>query len=130
MKRIGIILGIIVVIVVVFIFVNKSYYPSLPIDNLSAKEVIEKLKKSDEKIVEIATDDDSTWYITRNENKDNVLIADEIIKQMIGSNGWDFKDKMGAGLFFEKEEEKLIVTTQMWTGKYVLVQVQNKYKEL
>ncbi|MHA6261460.1 hypothetical protein ACXYMX_16490 [Sporosarcina sp. CAU 1771] len=130
MKRIGIVLGIIVVSVSVFIIVNKSYYPSLPIDNLSAKEVIEKLKKSDEKVVEIATDVNSIWYITRNENKDDVLLVDEIIIQMIASKGWEFKEKMGAGLFFEKEDEKLIVTTQMWTGKYVLVQVQNIFKEL
>lgn len=130
MKQIGMIMGVIVVSVAVFIVMNKSYYPSLPVDNVSAKEAIEKLKKSDEKIVEIATDDDSAWYITRNETKEDVLIVDEIIKQMIGSKGWEFKDKMGAGLFFEKEDETLIVTTQMWTGKYVLVQVQNKFKEL
>jgi len=129
MKQVGIILGIVVVIVAVFIFVNKSYYPSLPIDNLSAKEAIEKLKNSDEKIVEVATDDDSIWYITRTENE-GISIADENIIQMIGSKGWEFKEKDGAGLFFEKDGERLLVTTQMWTKKYVLVQVQNKFKEL
>ncbi|CAM3067870.1 hypothetical protein FITA111629_01585 [Filibacter tadaridae] len=129
MKQVGIILGIVVVAVAVFIFVNKSYYPSLPIDNLSAKEAIEKLKNSDAKIVEVATDNDSLWYITKIENKD-ISIADDNIKQMIGSRGWEFKDKDGAGLFFEKDGERLIVTTQMWTKKYVLVQVQKKFKEL
>lgn len=129
MKQVGIILGIVVVIVAVFIFVNKSYYPSLPIDNLSAKEAIEKLKNSDEKIVEIATDDDSIWYITKTENE-GISIADENIIQMIGSKGWEFKEKDGAGLFFGKDGERLLVTTQMWTKKYVLVQVQNKFKEL
>lgn len=49
---------------------------------------------------------------------------------MIGSKGWEFKEKDGAGLFFEKDGERLLVTTQMWTKKYVLVQVQNKFKEL
>lgn len=129
MKKVGIVLGIIVVAVVVFILVNKSYYPSLPIDNLSAKEAIEKLRNSDEKIIEVATDDDSTWYITRTENK-GISIADENIKQMIGSKGWEYKGKDGAGLFFEKDGESLLSTTQMWTKKYVLVQVQNKFKEL
>ena len=57
-----------------FIFVNKSYYPSLPIDNSSAKEVIEKLEESDSKIVEIAVEDDTIWYITRTENK-GILIS-------------------------------------------------------
>lgn len=129
MKQVGIILGIVVVIVAVFIFVNKSYYPSLPIDNLSAKEAIKKLENSDEKIVEIATDDDSTWYITRSQSE-GVSVADENIKQLTGSKGWEFKEKDGAGLFFEKDGERLIVTTQMWTKKYVLVQLQNKFEEL
>ena len=129
MKRIGIILFIVAVIAVVFIFVNKTYYPSLPIENLSAKEVIGKLENSNEKIVEIATDDDSIWYITRSGNA-GILTADENIKQMISSNGWEFKEKDGSGLFFEKDGERLIVTTEIWTKKYVLVQVQNKFKEL
>lgn len=129
MKRIGIILGIALVISAVFILINKSYYPSLPIDELSAKEAISKLKESDEKIVEVATDDDSIWYITKSENK-GMSLAEGNIKQMIGSKGWQFKEQDGAGLFFEKDGEKLVVTTQMWTKKYVLVQAQKKFKEL
>nr|WP_285853334.1 hypothetical protein [Sporosarcina luteola] len=117
-------MGVLVVVVAVFIFVNKSYYPSLPIDNLSAKEAIEKLRNSDETIVEIATDDDYTWYITKSQSE-----VDENVIRMIGANGWEFSEKDGAGLFFEKEVERLIVTTQMWTGNYVLIQVQNKFNE-
>lgn len=128
MKRVGIPLGMIV-IVAMFMFVNKSYYPSLPVENLSAKEAIEKLKNTDEKIIEIATDDDSIWYITRTENK-GISIADDNIKQMIGSKGWEFKEIDGAGLFFEKDGERLLATTRMWTKKYVIVQVQSKFKEL
>lgn len=108
-----------------FLFVNESYYPSLPIDHLSAKEAIEKLENSDNKVVEIAIESDTIWYITRTENQ-GVLIADENIKQMIGSNGWEFKEKDGGGLFFEKGGERLVATTQMWSEKYVLVKVQNK----
>lgn len=33
---------------------------------------------------------------------------------MIGSNGWEFKEKDGAGLFFEKDGERLVATTEMW----------------
>ena len=92
MKRVVIILGIVVVVLSVFVFVNKSYYPSLPIDNLSAKVTIEKLRNSDGKIVEITTDNDFTWYITRSQSE-----VDENIKQMIGANGWEFTEKEGAG---------------------------------
>ena len=127
LKKIGFIIGIMIVIIAMFIFVNNSYYPSLPIANSSAKEVIGKLEESDSKIVEIVVEDDTIWYITRTDNQ-GILLADENIKQMIGSNGWEFKEKDGSGLFFEKDGERLIVTTQMWTKKYVLVKVQSKYK--
>ena len=129
MKRVGLILAIVMVIFAVFIFINKSYYPPLPIDNLSAKEAIEKLENSDNKVVEIAVEGDTIWYITRTDNQ-GILIADENIKQMIGSNGWEFKEKDGGGLFFEKDGERLIATTQMWSKKYVLVKVQDKFKNL
>ncbi|RUL54057.1 hypothetical protein [Lysinibacillus antri] len=129
MKRVGFILAIVIVIFAVFIFVNKSYYPSFPIDHLSAKEVIKKLEDSDNKIVEIAVEGDTVWYITRTENQ-GVFIADENVKQMIASNGWKFKEKDGSGLFFEKDGERLIATTQMWSEKYVLVKVQKNFKNL
>ena len=122
MKKVGFILGIVIVIIAVFIFVNKLYYPSLPIENLSANEAIDKLKESDSKIAEIAVEGDSIWYITSSENK-GISIADENIKQMVVSNGWEFKQKDGSGLFFEKDGEKLIATTQIWTKNYVLVKI-------
>lgn len=126
MKKAGFILGIAIVIIAVFIFENKLFYPSLPIENLSAKEAIDKLKESESKIAEIAVEDDSIWYITSSENKGK-SIADENIKQMIGSNGWEFKEKDGAGLFFEKDGRRLIATTQMWTGNYVLVKIPDDF---
>lgn len=127
MKKVGFILGIAIAIIAVFIFENKLYYPSLPIENLSAKEAIDKLKESESKIAEIAVEGDSIWYIISSENQ-GISSADEYIKQLIGSNGWEFKDKDGAGLFFEKDGRRLIATTQMWTGNYVLVKIPDDFK--
>ncbi|MHC0035294.1 hypothetical protein [Pseudoneobacillus sp. C159] len=130
MKKVGLISIIIVIVIfAVFVFENKSYYPPLPIENLTAKEVIEKLEETDSKVVEIAVEDDTIWYITRTENQ-GILIVVENIKQMIGSNGWEFKEKDGAGLFFEKDGERLVATTQMWGKHYVLVKVQSKFNNL
>jgi len=125
LKKLGFISVLIIVIFAVFIFVNKLFYPSLPIANLSAKEVIERLEESDDNIVKIAEKEAATWYITKTKNE-GISIADENIKQMIESSGWDFKEKDGAGLFFEKEGDRLVATTQMWTKKYVLVKIQNQ----
>lgn len=79
--------------------------------------------------MEVATEDDSIWYITKSENK-GMSLADDNIKQMIGLKGWQFKEQDGAGLFFEKDGEKLVVITEMWTTKYVLLQVQKKFKAI
>ncbi|GGA30041.1 hypothetical protein [Psychrobacillus lasiicapitis] len=127
MKKVGMILGLFIAVISVFVFINKLYYPSLPIDHMSAKEAIDKLKESDSKIAEIAVEGDSIWYITSSENK-GISIADEYIIQMIGSNGWEFKEKDGAGLFFYKEGKRLIATTQMWTKNYVLVKIPSDFK--
>ncbi|ARJ39358.1 hypothetical protein SporoP8_11025 [Sporosarcina ureae] len=127
MKWIGMIAAVFAVMAAVWMVVNKSYYPSLPIENQSAKEVIGQLNDSDQKIIEIATDENFIWYITRSQN-DGISVADEAIKEMIGSKGWVFTAKEGSGLFFEKESESLLVTTQMWTKKYVLVHVPNEFR--
>ena len=121
------IIGLFIAVIAVFIFVNKLHYPSLPIDDMSAKEAIDILKESESKIAEIAVEGDFIWYITRSENK-GISIADENLKHMIGSNGWEFKEKDGAGLFFEKDGRRLIATTQMWTKNYVLVKIPSDLK--
>jgi len=127
LKKGGMILGLFIVVITVFIFINKLHYPSLPIDDISAKEAIDILKESDSKINEIAVGGDSIWYITSSENK-GISIANENIKQMIGSNDWEYKEKDGAGLFFEKDGKRLIATTQMWTKDYVLVKIPSNFK--
>lgn len=127
MKQFRFLFGIVIVMIGLFIYVNKVYYPSLPIENLSAKEAIDKLNKSNRNIAEIAVEGDYIWFITSSENK-GISIAEENIKQMLVSSGWEYKEKDGAGLFFEKGEKKLIATTQMWTENYVLVKIPSNYK--
>nr|WP_144928310.1 hypothetical protein [Paenibacillus bovis] len=127
MKKVGLILAIVIVMIGVFIFVNKLYYPTLPIENVTAKEAIHKLKESDSKLAEIAVEGDYIWYIISSKNK-GIDFADENIKQLVAANGWEFKDKAGAGLIFEKDGETLVATTQMWTKKYVLVKIPSYFK--
>lgn len=126
MKKVIFILGIIVACIVLYVFVNKLYYPALPIDGVSAKEAIDQLNESNSKVAKLAVEKQTIWYITSSENQ-GILIADENIKQLLASNGWEFKEKDGGGLFFEKGEERLIVSTKMWTKKYVLFKVQGHF---
>ena len=124
MKKLLIVIGVMLLIYGVFVFYNKLYYPPLPIENLSKKEALDKLNDSDEQIVHLSNENNYEWYII---NERNMASADEMIEELVSENGWVFKQKDGAGLFFEKQGNRLIVTTQKWTGDYVLVQIPSNF---
>lgn len=48
---------------------------------------------------------------------------------MLSQKEWVFKRKDGSGLFFEKQGEDLIITTQKWTGDYSLINIPMKFDE-
>jgi hypothetical protein len=125
MKKWLIIIGVLIVISGIVVFNSKFYYPTLPIESVSKKEVLESLNDSSENIVKIAEENDYEWFITRVEQGKEY----ENIKNMINKNGWQFKNQEGSGYFFEKGDKKMIATTQMWTGNYVIVQIPDGWKE-
>ena len=125
MKKISIIILLITALVGAYIFINKLYYPALPIDTISKKEVLDRLHQSDEKIVHLTTENGKEWFIVDERNQANKA---EIIINMLQNYGWSFIEQMGSGLFFEKQDEKLIVTTQKWTSNYSLVDIPINYK--
>ena len=125
MKKILIAILLTLSIAGVYIFMNKLYYPPLPIESMSKKEVVHALKSSDEKIVPLTVENGKQWILV---NERNQTIIDELIIDMLQNYGWAFKAKEGSGLFFEKQNTKLIVTTQKWTGNYTLVDIPINYK--
>lgn len=126
MKKILITIALIVLLVGAFVFYNKLYYPPLPIETVSKKEVIEKLNHSDQKLIKLTSEKGKEWYIVNERNQSNV---DEIIIEMMNEKDWVFKEKEGSGLFFEKQGEELIVTTEKWTSNYSLVDIPMKFDE-
>ncbi len=108
-----------------YIFTNKLYYPALPIDKMSKKEVVQALKNSDENIVPLTVENGKQWFIVSERNQANV---NDTVIDMLQNYGWTFKVKEGSGLFFEKQNEELIVTTQKWTGNYSLIDIPINYK--
>ncbi|MGE7919726.1 hypothetical protein ACQKM9_12350 [Viridibacillus sp. NPDC093762] len=113
-----------IIAVTIFIFITKWNYPPLPIDSISSKEAIQKLNESDQEIVELSKDNNINWYIMKNSAD-----VDKKIKQFIGTNGWEFKEKDGNSLFFDKNRQCLIVNTEMWTKKYVLIRVPSTFSK-
>ncbi|MFS0727667.1 hypothetical protein [Paenibacillus sp. 1P07SE] len=48
----------------------------------------------------------------------------QVMKQRMSEEQWTFVEQMGSGyVFMHKEHTQRIVTSQMWTGKYVLYQI-------
>ena len=126
MRKIGIVIGVIVLLVGGYVFYNKLYYPPLPIESITKKEVIEKLNNSDVKIIKLTVENGKEWYIV---NERNQLNVGEIIIEMMSQKDWVFQEKDGSGLFFEKQGKRLIVTTQQWTGNYSLVDIPVSFDE-
>lgn len=100
------------------LYYSKIYYPSLPIDSVSKREVVQRANKSDD-IVYLTKETGYEWYIS----KVNQGEAYEHLKQMMKKKGWNYKEQMGAGFIFQKENKEIIVESQMWTGKYVIFQI-------
>lgn len=101
------------------LFYFKTYYPSLPIESVSKREAVSKVNASNENIVKLTEEDGYDWYISKMQQGK----AYEDLKQMMKDKGWIYKEQMGAGFIFQKENEDLIIESEMWTGKYVLFQM-------
>jgi hypothetical protein len=94
---------------------SSGLYPPLPVSDTSPREAIQALNHSPDGIVKIAVDDRFAWYIS---HADQVTAA-ERLKAMMKAKGWTFTNQEGADYFFAKLDGKTVVTSQMWTGKYV-----------
>ncbi|WP_404460648.1 hypothetical protein [Sutcliffiella horikoshii] len=123
-KRLSII-SLIAIILVIVAYNNRFYYATLPIESVSKREILHSIKESSEPIVQIANEDGYDWFITRSNQGE----YRDTFKEMLDEHGWMFEYQEGSGYFFEKEGEKLIVTTEMWTGEYVIVQVPENWKD-
>lgn len=117
------IISVVVCIAISFgtLFYSKIYYPFLPIDSVSKREVVQIANKTDESIVYLITENGYEWYISKMDQGE----AYEQLKLMMKEKGWNYREQMGAGFIFQKEnKEEIIVGSEMWTGKYVIFQIQ------
>jgi hypothetical protein len=101
-----------------WLYSNKAYYPALPFERGSKKEVVEKLDRSNNELVKLAKVDGFYWLGFRGNQQDG---RDKVIKLM-ADRGLTYDSYEGAGIFF-KNGERVIITGTMWTGDYVLYKV-------
>ncbi|MBB4825567.1 hypothetical protein HNO89_002803 [Sporosarcina luteola] len=104
--------------ILLFLIINKVHYPSPPIDSITPKEIVNKLNESNQQLVEISKDSSGTWYVINNLKEVNKIVED-----FISEKGWSLSKIEGNSLFFERQGELLVASTEMWTNKYRLVKV-------
>ena len=103
-----------------FVFYNKSYYPPLPIEGVTKRELLELLDNDHQGLVKVTDDEQHSWYIFEGNPRDG---SDAMIALM-KEQELAFVEQMGAGYFFEDyKSNRVVVTSQMWTSKYVLFKV-------
>jgi hypothetical protein len=109
------------IVFLVLSFNSKWYYLPLPeqLSVLSKREVLNKIQKIENELVKIYENEDDEFYIAHmNQGK-----AYDDLKEHMKQKGYVFHSQEGAGYFFYKDQQRFIVTSQMWTGKYVIFQI-------
>jgi hypothetical protein len=109
------------IVFLVLSFNSKWYYLPLPeqLSVLSKREVLNKIQKIENELVKIYENEDDEFYIAHmNQGK-----AYDDLKEHMKQKGYVFHSQQGAGYFFYKDQQRFIVTSQMWTGKYVIFQI-------
>lgn len=96
-----------------------NFFPELPFQSASKQSVLSVLQLAENQVKWVAEEAGYHWYGTA---APQVVAADHL-KTVMAKAGWTFVRQEGAGYFFEKGSEKSIITSQMWTGHYVLFKV-------
>lgn len=124
-RKAGLILGsflflVVGVVLVVLTSPPAFLYPALPFASGSKQAVLKMLRESDEGIVKLAAENDAVWYGAKSPQDQ----AAESMKAVMQAAGWTFVSQEGAGYFFVRGDEKMVVTSRMWSGEFVLFKVQ------
>ena len=51
--------------------------------------------------------------------------SNQILKDRMEREGWQFKQQEGAAFFFKKDNKEAIISTEIWNSNYVLYRVDN-----
>jgi hypothetical protein len=116
----SIIVGIVILFIVFASIYSyfKLYLPDLPMESVTKRQAYEKIFNNHNAIVVLTDQGDYNWYIYNGPQKEGGI---ELIKRM-RTLGFNFIEQMGSGYIFSKEngQDKIVITSQMWTSKYVL----------
>jgi len=104
------------------LYMGKYYYPPLPFDGSSKREVVKKLDTSNGEFVLLAEGVKMNWYGF----KGNMHDAGQALQDLMRERNLAFIEQMGAAYLFEDAEgNRIIVESEQWTGRYRMFEVPN-----
>lgn len=80
-----------------------------------------KLELLNSDYMEFSTTNFGNRYVSENVGNSRY----DVVKKFMKEKGWDFKDQMGAGLVFEKNEDVITIGTRQYSKHYFLWDVPN-----
>lgn len=81
-----------------------------------------KLQLSDSDYVQFAKTEKRSRYLS--ETKDNSY---DVVKEFMNSKGWSFKEQMGSGLIFTKDDEDAVVEVRQYSRHYFIWEIQKAF---
>lgn len=81
-----------------------------------------KLQLSDSDYVQFAKTEKRSRYLS--ETKDNSY---DVVKEFMNSKGWSFKEQMGSGLIFTKNDEDAVVEVRQYSRHYFIWEIQKAF---
>ncbi|MBT2283504.1 hypothetical protein J7E78_08135 [Paenibacillus polymyxa] len=97
--------------IILLVLFGATYVNSIGYNNL---KLMYKLNTTEVSIVQM---DEEGQYLGLSENRN------EILKDRMVEKGWQFKQQEGSTFFFEKDNQKAVVSTKIWNSNYVLYRV-------
>ncbi|MDR7315497.1 hypothetical protein [Brevibacillus nitrificans] len=95
-------------------------FHALPFHAVSKATVVSLLHENPyDRVKLLAVEGEYAWYGT----KASQGLAAERLKSAIEAKGWLFLQQEGSGYFFEKDREKIVITSQMWSREFVFFKV-------
>jgi len=100
-------------------------YPALPFSHPDKSSVVAKLKQADDEMLVPLSADSNTSYFWVGAKSSQGSEASRL-KLLLQKAGWSFLEQEGAGYFFEKDQKRIVITSQMWSRDFVLYKVSSE----
>ncbi|PYY25902.1 hypothetical protein [Paenibacillus illinoisensis] len=99
--------------IILLVILGATYINNVGYNNV---KLMYKLNTTEVSIVQM---DEEGQYLGLRMN------SNQILKDRMEREGWQFKQQEGAAFFFKKDNKEAIISTEIWNSNYVLYRVDN-----